>query len=409
MVEPPPGGGCGVGERILLCEPQCRGFEHVPFNAALLRTTLLAFPQSRVEFLAERDHLAGVRAQLEMAVDRAGLARVSWEEIEVPPTELLNLRRLPHERRWCRRLAGLASRKDVAALLLCSATNTGLLALKLAVYRGGVSAPVVVVLHSILKTLAAPARRPWNRAIGLGAVLALPEPSNLRYIALGQPIYDELREHFPNLAGRFDVLDHPYLWANERACQLPHDRVRFGFFGSGWKGFDQFGRLAKDVRSSAAGQRAEFELVGFVSDPELRKAYSEHVLGMGPEPLPRDEYDRRAARVDYLVSLADPEPYRFTASGTFLDSLSFVKPGIYVRNPFVEYYVRRMGDVGYLCDGPARVLQKIREILTVFPADHYSAQCRNILRGRKIFEPDSLAAGLRRILARRPGPGGAEG
>ena len=49
---------------IILCEPQCLGFEHASFNAALLQTVLAAFPAAKVVFMAEKAHLACVREKL---------------------------------------------------------------------------------------------------------------------------------------------------------------------------------------------------------------------------------------------------------------------------------------------------------------------------------------------------------
>src|SRR5688572_18277636 len=71
---------------IVVCEPQCRGFEHAMFNAALLRMIAFAYPEGPLDFLAEPDHLREVRKCLE-AFGTGIAERIRWREMEIPPAE----------------------------------------------------------------------------------------------------------------------------------------------------------------------------------------------------------------------------------------------------------------------------------------------------------------------------------
>jgi len=44
---------------IIICEPQCIGFEHAEFNAALLSVIKHAFPDEEIMFVAEKEHIYG--------------------------------------------------------------------------------------------------------------------------------------------------------------------------------------------------------------------------------------------------------------------------------------------------------------------------------------------------------------
>ena len=46
---------------FLVCEPIASGMEHVPFNAAFLRTICFAFPNDIICFYAEDSHSKHVR------------------------------------------------------------------------------------------------------------------------------------------------------------------------------------------------------------------------------------------------------------------------------------------------------------------------------------------------------------
>jgi len=394
----------GGSERttIILCEPQCWGFEHAPFNAALLRTVLLAFPEARVAFMGEKEHLTCVR-NLPPGNGRVEDPRVEWREITIPPRAQSGRGRLYRELSLCRRVLSAASRPEVRAIVICSMTKPGLFALKTLLPWGGIRVPVLAVLHSVLADLdpALPAR-PRKLSLTLRQVLKLAHPRQLAYLALGASIYRCLAETVPEVIPYFKVLDHPYfMLPAESPSDLPGP-VRFGYFGTGnsaTKGFRQFARLAQETLRTRSPRDAEFLLVGSLQREESgRVGDSESVQGLSYEPLPNDEYARRASSVTYAVGLGSPSYYRLVASASFLDALCFAKPGIYLRNPFIEHYFDSLGDIGYLCDSCDAVRDTVFSVLGEFPLSTYRQQGLNILRGRQRFEPNALAPQFRAVV-----------
>jgi hypothetical protein len=100
----------------------------------------------------------------------------------------------------------------------------------------------------------------------------------------------------------------------------------------------------------------------------------------------------------YAVWTGNPAHYELTASATFLDTLSYIAPGIFYRNDYVESYFERMGDIGYLCDSYEEMFAVVRGIMEKFPAERYAAQCKNILAGRNIFDPATQAPTLQQVV-----------
>ncbi len=112
-------------QRILICEPQCRGSEHADFNAALLRTVELAFPGARVWFAAEPEHLRWVRSRLS-----GGRHAVGWVESAIPPQRATWLGRngprgLRAAHRFWSAIRALAAANDADLLVLASITPPG--------------------------------------------------------------------------------------------------------------------------------------------------------------------------------------------------------------------------------------------------------------------------------------------
>ena len=66
---------------FIVCEPISWGMEHVPFNAALLRTIRFAFPNDIICFCAEDSHSEHVRKQIG---EEFG-ASIVWKKLVLPP------------------------------------------------------------------------------------------------------------------------------------------------------------------------------------------------------------------------------------------------------------------------------------------------------------------------------------
>jgi hypothetical protein len=387
-----------TGKPIVFCEPQCWDFEHYLFNAALLHTTLLAFPNQPVIFAGERGHSEYVRTAV-MKHAPEHLSRITWMDMPVPERSSKGWGRVRSELVWIRRILQIASDTPTHFVLLSSISEPGLLALKWRLSRTLSRVPVLAVTHSMLGSLLVPgSRRPWLWLLHVRQILRFPHPRQLHYIVLGGSLYRTLEKRLPQLISYFSSIDHPWFWATMPGppdAQPPV--VRFGYFGAAYKGgMDLFHRLARAIHDVA--KRAEFLLVGFVPQG-AESRYSEDIRGVSSTPLSSEEYDRRARSITHAIWVANPENYRLAASASFLDALSYIKPGLYLRNEYVAYYFDRMGDIGYLCDGYEELEATARSIAVDFPAERYAQQRVNIEQGRRMFEPSAVAEQLQSIIA----------
>jgi len=385
-----------MSRHILVCEPQCSGFEHTTVNAALLETVAQAFPEARITFRAEEEHSRWVREALPQGAAALG-ARVHWHPMAIPPRSIEGWPRVRHEFPWVRSLLAECRSEGYDACILGSIASTGLLALKREMRRAS-APPILAVLHGELNLLAHLPRHPLRRILCLDTILALPHPPGLHYIALGESIVDEIRELRPRRAYQFHALDLPYLLPEqqEEGSRSEGEPVRFGFFGSAGKGFEPFCRLAAEVTAQASG--SEWWLVGFAPNQHEREIAGDWVRGVSPEPLPLAEYTRRAASITYSVIVLPPHAYRLRASASFIDALAYGKPVICLRNPYVASYFARLGDLGYLCDSLDEMRDLILRILSDFPRERYQQQCANARAASKTFSPPYLAPRLRQII-----------
>jgi hypothetical protein len=351
-------------------------------------------------FMGERGHLISVGQALVDGGCISESERIDWREIDVPPRNLWGWRRLNSEGRWCKEALRAVSESAARLLILSSITDTGLLVLKALLKARRPSVPVLATVHGVLASIERrQPRRPWNWVTSFRQVLRLPHPKQLTYLVLAPSIRASLAETMPGVVSSFAMLDLPYFMPSTCCgASASKDRITFGFFGVGHtaeKGLGEFFRLAAEIRRSGFSNRCDFALVGFVTDAggSLRDL-SHAVRGVSPTPLAPAQYAERARDVTYAVGMAEPSHYRLVASASFLDALRYGKPGIYLRNRYLEHYFDRLGDIGYLCGSYEEVRETVFMIVEEFPERRYRQQCENIGRGREIFAPHRVASQL---------------
>lgn len=370
---------------ILVCEPQCQGHEHVEFNAALLSSAYAAF-QEPVRFLAEPAHLRLVAQRS----SKAGIGHIEFEPIAVPPRHEGGVARMRLDWRLHRKVLARARDFRARITVFSSTTSTGLFALKLLARTS--DAPCAAVPHAVLESIGDVHEKWFPR------IIRMPHSPNFRILLLSSAIETEVLRAVPTLAGATAAIEHPYLFAEPAKHSPTGHRLRFASIGVAHrdKGFAELLQLAQSTLSAFPGE------VSFFHVGPLRDAcFGERARGLISYPASRDFLDRAAferevSSADYVLFLYPPRSYRFSVSGAFFDAVSLLKPVIAIRNPFFEHCFHKMGDIGYLCDTVAEMTKLLHDLCSSFPTTRYFAQQEQLLRGREVFSPGSVAIALRR-------------
>lgn len=374
------------------------GFEHAAFNAALLAAARAAFPDDDIVFFCEASHRREIETILTLT--QALPIRVTWREAEICSPQTRGLKRLPAERALVESvLAQARSTPDTRGILFCSATEITVLALGQSLRKTNVLCGISVVLHGVLRSLEEPRwHKPWRWGFSLRQALRRTRAPHLNFIALGESLRAHAVRAEPSLQNRLHAMEMPRLWTPCEDTPLPNGRVNFGFFGSTAKGFSLFYAVAQEMKNRDLN--ADFSLVGFLNGRDLGRAYDEKIVsGLSRAPLCQREYSRRGTRVDYAVWPAHPAWYRLTASASFLDALDYLKPIIFLANPYLDFYYEKMGDIGYRCETLPEMQDTIHKLARDFPVERYERQREAMREGRSMFDPPAVAPTLRRIFS----------
>lgn len=357
------------------------------FNSPFLAALKSAYPEMRILFLAEKNHLGHVRERLnEFSIDG-----IDFESIEIPRRNLLNNQRFSKELRLARSVFERASTMNAEKLIFSSATSAGLISIKY-LLRSFKNLDCMVILHAVLESVLK--KRPPLKPFSVKSYFELPfwfritfpyrNPENLRYMVLGESIRENLSQHFPKLRDRTLSIDLPYFYGiPSEHMPFKEGMVRFGSLGvaSRSKGADSFFRAAREIKTAEGRKDAMFMHIGPVDKKIKTEGGSVEVPRK--DFLGRAEYEKYLEAIDYTVFFHRPSLYRLTASASLFDAFSHLKPVIALKNPFFSYYFELMGDIGYLCEDYEEMRSTMLRIMKDKPAERYMKQRENILKGRE--------------------------
>ncbi|WP_196601125.1 hypothetical protein [Pectinatus frisingensis] len=388
---------------LVLCELQCVFFEHVEFNAAFIESIIKSkkYENEKIIFLAEEKHLLNVKKKLSNTKHK-----IYFEKINVANRNWLNYRRLVTDFFLIKKIIGFCKETEVKKIIFTSVNSSILISLKILLSFDN-NTRCLAIIHGVLESIEKrPSLRPWEFFFWFKWAIKYFNRSNLQYIVLGEFIKKTLTKISPELALYVHAIDHPYIFKSEyiRDKQVnKSNTVCFGAIGVGslQKGTNSFFKLAEELSFDKRNNKeAKFFLVGCIIDSVLKKYKTNKVYCCGNnKEIDRETFEKYLVKLDYAMFFYPPDSYKLTASGAFMDAITWGIPIIALKNPFFEYYFSKMGNIGYLCNDFAEIKKVVKKILEKdFSQKEYLLQRQNILTQREIFSVNTVGNRLRQVL-----------
>ena len=380
--------------KISVYEPQCWGIEHVPFNAALLESLSSAYQGCKLSFYGESSHIKLVEGELEKN-DR--IVNVRFKSAILPDRQADRWGRVFQEYLWLRAYQSNIQRDSKELIVFSSMTPTLNIMLKWYLRHKRTWPVIMVIFHGVISQVSKKIheQRPWNALINVKYSLKFRSPTNYKTFVLSESIRD-------NLINRYGLQDicsihHPYLWRASSSLPVKNDakpwRIKFGLLGINNYAL----KCLIDINNYMIESETPFniEVIGWIgANNNYRKEMKD--LTITSVPLSRAQYEKMIENVDYIIWLSNPAHYKYSASGTFLDALTFLKPGIYLNNDYIKNYFHMMGDIGYLCESVVEIEETIKLLIAKPDINRYNQQRLNIYRGREIFSVREVGRQIRK-------------
>jgi hypothetical protein len=377
---------------IIIFEPQCRGFAHEQFNAGFLYGYLLAYPQERIVFWGEKEHIKCLQAVFSSA--NVAFDQVEFVEVEIPePNQLSRISVIFEYSRLFEELFLYASRNNCNKIVLLSIYSYNLLPLKyLSKWRYKNFFQFHIMMHGTLEfvkrnNFSIPFANYFLKLFKLiGRLFKLPnvkfelKPTNkylyeklfktsLRFLGNENIAYFVFREdslksvgkYLPEIHPYFKSIDLPYIFkdAPEEHNVASSSKKVFATIGQG-----DLLAIQKIVRklNSGANMNVNNYEIRIVGPRKMGQEYLEPIKYIGNgQVLLRAEIEEQIKDVQYVLFFYGPDSYELTTSGSFFDAIAYCKPMIFLSNRCFDYYYENY-KFGFRCknlDEMVAVMQKI--------------------------------------------------
>lgn len=214
----------------------------------------------------------------------------------------------------------------------------------------------------------------------------------------GQTIKDMLFKKYPEFdKNNIICIDHPYNYdykldsvghnAKEEKC------ITIANIGTGLmnKNSHLLYELAKLQKDNIVENKVRFIQVGNVS-PEVMSYSNDYVeIINNNEFIPFDIFEKNILEADYFVYFFQKNTlYDLCPSGTFFDAIKCRKPILSLRNPFFEYYFKKLGNIGYLCDSVVEMNRVINDIVSGADKEEYLVQTTFLAQATQLLSTNEI-------------------
>lgn len=222
--------------------------------------------------------------------------------------------------------------------------------------------------------------------------------SQCTYIVLGEPIKKQLINiNF----GKADLLsiDHPYDFSYTNTMQISDKSCIIGIIGSGLKRKNShfiYDLADSYYHSGSHDKSVSFTITGCVDDYLNGMPHSYVKFSPKKTYISLEEYEREISKLKYSLIFFDNSTNIALASGSFFDCIKYEKPIIALKgNPFIDYYFDKLGNIGYRFDN----INEMAKFINKLPIDsNYEMQIQALRKSKKILSLDHIVARFKSII-----------
>lgn len=378
---------------IIIFEPQCAGFAHEQFNAGFLYGYSLAYPQERIIYFGEKEHIKCIKAVFSSA--NLAFDEIEFEEVEIPePNRLSKISVAFEYYQIFKKMLHYASENNCNKIALLSIYSYNLIPLKLLIQlrhknafrfqimmhgtlefvkRNNFSIPFSSLSIKLFNRLGKMFKlsgvyfnsKPTNKYLYekiFKASLLLLGNANISYYVFREDSLKSVKKYLPNMQQYFKSIDLPYIYKDmsKMGSVTPAKKRVFATIGQGdiYSVQKVVRKLNSDVNINVNSY--EVRILGFGKWKQDGLAPIKHI-GNG-RILARAEIEEQIKDVQYVLFFYDPDSYELMTSGSFFDAIAYCKPMIFLKNHCFDYYYQNY-KFGYRCENIDEMIATIRKIL----------------------------------------------
>ncbi len=357
---------------IVIIEPQCRGFEHEQFNAAFLYGYSLAYPNEKILFFAEKEHVKCVDDTLLSA--NILLNKIEYKEIEIPESKTVNkISVILGFYKIISELFVFSLKNKCFKMVFLSIHSFNLIPLKyLLIYKCNQDIKIHIAMHGILEFIKRKNSFEFFRKIKrkimrildikinsekfipknrflyeklFKTALRLFSNENITYFVFREDSLKKIEKYLPNNFKYFKCIDLPYINKdNNKKIELRKNRIIFATVGQG-----NLSAVQELVSKLNIKKDLNYE-IHIIGSKDQTKSNIQQIIKIGVSgKISRKEIDQEMINVQYLLFFYNENYYELTTSGAFFDAIAYGKPMIFLKNHGFDFYYNNY-KFGYKCN-----------------------------------------------------------
>ncbi|MEL1252634.1 hypothetical protein AAEO57_02500 [Flavobacterium sp. DGU38] len=169
-----------------------------------------------------------------------------------------------------------------------------------------------------------------------------------KYVVFGDMIYKQIKNIFNNDA-KCIVIDHPYIYDYKLDSKIKLDLpIKIGQIGVGdyGKGTQFIFKLADLLKPYILESKVKIYLVGKLN--EGLRYLDNGLVEWNTEPLSREDFNSKIEELHFSLFFRDKTTGTVVASGSFMDTVKYLKPYLAIDNPYIEFYNSKFPNSGEL-------------------------------------------------------------
>lgn len=338
---------------MYFCEINKTGEEHVMINTCLLNMLAKYRPSDNIEVWIDKTHFEHYRVKPQNLT-------YNYKHIIQPQksNKLLWLRKLTAEIFLIGQIVYSAKANKARIVFFSSLSPVGNAFLSFILLFINSDTKFLVTLHGELELAKS---HKWPKRIDNYYAAALRwafrrDKRKLKYIILGEAIYNNVIQCKLLKANQLITIDHPYIFPEIPKTinsGLKKKTIVFGHLGVAKlsKQSELFFELAALFKEMVLDGTIRFKIVGQVFE-EMKPFINEYVeYESRTDFILGEDYQAGASEVDYAVFFYNEKSYQFTSSGALLDAIAYEKPVIGLKiDALTSLFEKQECKPGYLFD-----------------------------------------------------------
>ncbi len=393
---------------IILCEPQCRRFSHEQFNAGILYGYLLAYPEEKIVFFAEKEHIMCIKDVFISA--NLSLNKVEFIETIIPDSkELARLCVILKYYFLLKNIFNYAFDKNCFKIVFLSIYAFNMFPLKYLLFKNknifhlhiGMHGTLEfvkrkntsfypqlilrivnqIIKHLKIKTIEIkkPLVNKYLYEKTFAASLKIFGNKNITYYAFRDDIPGKVGKYLPNICQYFKSIDLPYIYKDPIIDNTISTKRKKIFATIGQGNLNSVYEIAKKIsQDSYINEYYEFRIIGGDNKEALHNGLNNVIQYYNN--LKRSEIEELSKEVHYFLFFYNSDFYNLTTSGSFFDAIAYCKPIIFLKNNCFDFYFQKY-NFGYRCGNLTEMINVLTNII-VLNDNNYKKHISEIIRMR---------------------------